>query len=71
MQNAQDRDSLAFNSVGCNIRRSRDDQLAGSFDPARTSDLGRFDQKLYLSFDPIVDQDGGAGCLLRDQTCPN
>ena len=41
MQNAQDRDRLAFNSVGCNIRRSRDDQLAGSFDPARTPDLGR------------------------------
>jgi hypothetical protein len=41
-------------------RRSRDDQLAGSFDPARTPDLGRFDQKLYLRFDPIVDQDGGA-----------
>jgi hypothetical protein len=25
-----------------------------------TPDLGRFDQKLYLSFNPIVDQDGGA-----------
>ena len=67
----EDRDGLALNSVGCNIRRSRDDQLAGYFDPARTPDLGRFDQNLYLSFDPIVDQDGArAGCRLRDQTCP-
>jgi hypothetical protein len=61
MQNAQDRDGLAFNSVGCNIRRSRDDQLAGSFDPARTPDLGRVDQKLYLSFDPIVDRMAARG----------
>ena len=68
MQDPQDRDGLTFNPVDCDIRRPLDDQLAGSLDPTRTPDLGRVDQKLHLSFDPIVDQDGGARAVGFDMS---
>lgn len=65
MQDAQDSDHSAPNTVGRDIGRAADDEFARSFDPAGTATFRKGQQHLHMLLDALVERDGGTrivGC---------